>query len=176
MSSNVASGSRERATTASDTAFFATRPVLWKRRKMRLVARSSFARRKRFTLSWMGASTVAQKRVPMLMPSAPSASAATRPRPSPKPPLAISGMVTLSAAAGMSTRPGTSSSPGWPAHSKPSMETMSTPMRCAERAWRTAVHLWITVMPWALKSSTCSCGLWPAVSTMVTPLSMMARR
>src|SRR6516225_1990972 len=33
------------------------------------------------------------KRVPMLMPSAPSASAATRPRPSPKPPEAIRGIV-----------------------------------------------------------------------------------
>ena len=38
------------------------------------------------------------KRVPMLMPSAPSASAAARPRPSPKPPEAIIGIFTLSAA------------------------------------------------------------------------------
>ena len=39
---------------------------------------------------------VARKRVPMLMPSAPSASAAARPRPSPKPPLAIIGTVMTS--------------------------------------------------------------------------------
>src|SRR5512134_3833901 len=52
------------------------------------------------------------KRVPMLMPSAPSASAATRPRPSPKPPEAIIGILILSAAAGIRIRPGVSSLAG----------------------------------------------------------------
>jgi len=42
-------------------------------------------------------------------------------RPSAKLPLAMIGRPTWSAAAGISTRPGTSSSPGCPAHSKPSM-------------------------------------------------------
>src|SRR3984885_1142705 len=34
----------------------------------------------------------------------------------------------------------------------------------------------MTLIPWALKSSMCSFGLEPAVSTMRTPLSMIARR
>src|SRR3974390_1755324 len=71
--------------------------------------------------------------------SAPSASAATRPRASPKPPEAIIGIFTLSAATGIRISPGVSSSPGWPAHSKPSIEIASTPMRSAESAWRTLV-------------------------------------
>ena len=41
------------------------------------------------------------------------------------------------AAAGSSTRLGTSSSPGWPAHSKPSMQMASTPIFSAEMPWRT---------------------------------------
>src|SRR5258705_3135374 len=113
-------------------------------------------------------------RVPMLMPSAPSARAATRPRPSPKPPEAISGIFTLSAATGIRIRPGVSSSPGCPAHSKPSIEIASTPMRSADSAWRTLVHLCTTTMPCFLNSLTCSCGLFPAVSTILMPLSMMA--
>ena len=89
-----------------------TRAVLCRVRKIRSVPRSSLATICSFTFWWIGASTVAQKRVPMLMPSAPSASAATRPRPSPKPPEAIIGIFTLSAAAGIRIRPGMSSSPG----------------------------------------------------------------
>ena len=72
---------------------------------------------------------------------------------------AIIGIFTLSAAAGIRISPGTSSSPGCPAHSKPSIEMASTPIRSADSAWRTAVHLWITLIPCALKWSTCSCGL-----------------
>ena len=99
------------------------------------------------------------KRVPMLMPSAPSDSAATRPRASPNPPEAIIGMLTLSAAAGIRIRPGMSSSPGCPAHSKPSIEIASTPILSALTAWRTAVHLWITLTPCFLNSAMCSSGL-----------------
>ena len=145
-------------------------------RKIRSVARSSFSHICFLTFSWIGDSTVAMKRVPMLMPSAPRARAAARPRPSPKPPEAIIGIFTLSAAAGIRIRPGMSSSPGWPAHSKPSMEMASTPIRSADSAWRTEVHLWITLTPAALNSSTCSCGLLPAVSTILTPESMIACR
>ncbi len=67
------------------------------------------------------------------------------------PPDAITGMLSLLVAAGMRIRPGTSSSPGCPAHSKPSMLTASTPMRSALTACRTLVHLWITLMPASLK-------------------------
>src|SRR6476646_783994 len=67
----------------------------------------------------MADSAVHMNREPMLMPSAPSASAATNPRASAKPTEAIIGMSILAAAAGISTRPGMSSSPGCPAHSNP---------------------------------------------------------
>jgi len=70
---------------------------------------------------------------------------------------------------------GTSSSPGWPAHSKPSTDTASQPIFCALRAWRTEVHLWITRAPAAFSGSMYGSGLRPAVSTMVTPASAMTR-
>ena len=87
------------------------------------------------------------KRVPMFAPSAPSASAATIPRASAMPPEARIGMLSLAAADGMRTSPGTSSSPGWPAHSNPSIDTASTPSCSALTACRTEVHLWITLTP-----------------------------
>src|SRR3546814_15253262 len=40
-----------------------------------------------------------------------------------------------------------------PAHSNPSIEIMSTPIRSADSAWRTSVHLWSTMMPCPLKRS-----------------------
>src|SRR5215510_6054284 len=80
------------------------------------------------------------KRVPMFMPSQPSASAATSPRASAKPPEASIGILITLAAAGSSTRLGMSSSPGWPAHSKPSIEIASTPVFSAEMPCRTEVH------------------------------------
>ena len=58
------------------------------------------------TCSWIGASFVAMKRVPMLTPSAPSASAATRPRASAKPPEAMNGIFSLSAVVGMQDQAG----------------------------------------------------------------------
>ena len=87
------------------------------------------------------------KRVPMLMPSAPSASAATRLRPSAMPPEATNGIFSSSAARGSRMKLGTSSSPGWPPHSKPSTLTASQPIASAFSEWRTEVHLWITLMP-----------------------------
>src|SRR5258707_6749488 len=65
---------------------------------------------------------------------------------------------------------------GMAAHSKPSIEIASTPMRSADSAWRTLVHLCTTTMPCFLNSLTCSCGLLPAVSTILMPLSLMDRR
>ena len=64
------------------------------------------------TFSCTGASLVAMKRVPMLMPSAPSASAATSERPSAMPPDATNGIFSSSAARGSRMKLGTSSSPG----------------------------------------------------------------
>ena len=69
-----------------------------------------------------------------------------------------------------------SSSPGWPPHSKPSTLTASQPMDCAFSAWRTAVHLWMTLIPASFIAGMNRCGLLPAVSTALTPPSMIARR
>ena len=69
---------------------------------------------------------------------------------------------------------GTSSSPGWPPHSKPSTETASQPIDCAFSEWRTEVHLWITLMPASFRCGNTASGLRPAVSTTVTPPSMIA--
>ena len=113
-------------------------------------------------------------RVPMFIPSAPSARAATRPRASPKPPEAIIGMPTRSAAQGMRTSPGMSSSPGCPAHSNPSMLMASQPIDSALIACRTEVHLWMTLMPAALNAGRNRCGLLPAVSTISMPDSTVA--
>ena len=157
-------------------AFFATRAVLWNVRKMSSVERSSAWTMRSLMFWWMGDSTVHMKRVPMFTPSAPSARAATSPRASAMPPDAMIGISSASAVAGMSTRPGTSSSPGWPAQSRPSMETASTPRVCAFSAWRTDVALWMTLMPCGLKSARCSEGFEPAVSTILMPDSMIAWR
>ena len=114
------------------------------------------------------------KRVPMFMPSAPSASAATGLRPSAKPPDATNGIVSASAALGSRIMLGTSSSPGWPPHSKPSTLTASQPTCSALSACRTDVHLWMTLIPARSSAGTCACGLRPAVSTIVTPPSAIA--
>lgn len=84
------------------------------------------------------------------------------------------GIDSLRAAAGMRTSPGMSSSPGWPAHSNPSMLTASTPIRSALIACRTLVHLCSTLTPASWKRGTWPAGLKPAVSTILTPLSMIA--
>src|SRR5580658_2394399 len=164
------------STTSRLTELSATRAVFRRLRKMSWVPVELAATMARLIASCTGASAVAMKRVPMLMPSAPSASAAASPRPSAKPPEAIIGMVTWSAAAGIKIRPGTSSSPGCPAHSKPSMLIASTPMAWALRACRTLVHLCITRTPRACSSASRGSGFDPAVSTMSTPESMAASR
>ena len=49
-----------------------------------------------------------------------------------------------------------------------------TSVRHALSAERTLVHLCTTTMPCFLNSLTCSCGLLPAVSTILMPLSIIA--
>ena len=114
------------------------------------------------------------KRVPMFMPSAPSASAATRLRASAMPPEATNGIFNSSAARGSRIMFGMSSSPGWPPHSKPSTLTASQPICSAFSEWRTDVHLWITLMPAAFSAGMYCSGLRPAVSTILTPPSLIA--
>ena len=63
-----------------------------------------------------------------------------------------------------------------PAHSKPSIDTASTPSAAALTAWRTEVALWMTLMPAPWKSGRWSAGFEPAVSTTGTPDSTMAAR
>src|SRR6478609_9134062 len=121
-------------------------------------------------------STVHMNREPMLMPSAPSAKAATRPRASAKPPEAIIGMSILAAAAGISTMPGMSSAPGCPAHSNPSMLMPSTPRLCALTAWRTEVHLCSTMIQLSWNIGRWGAGFDPAVSTILMLASTMTCR
>jgi hypothetical protein len=63
------------------------------------------------------------------------------------PPEAMTGTERLATAAGIRMRPGISTSPGCPAHSKPSMLIASTSLRSADRAWHTLVALWMTRTP-----------------------------
>ena len=112
----------------------------------------------------------------MLIASAPRASAATRPRPSPQPPDAITGIDTASTAAGNSTAEPTSSSPGCPAHSNPSMLTASTPSDSAFTACLTDVHLCTTTAPDALSAGMSGSGELPAVSNTRTPSPSAASR
>ena len=112
-----------------------------------------------------GASAVAMNRVPMLTPSAPSAKQAANCRPFPMPPLAMYGTFNCSAAFANNTSPPTSSSPGCPAHSKPSTEMQSAPMRSAVNMCRIATHLCTTVIPCFLKNAIHFPGFRPAVST-----------
>mmetsp|Transcript_84573 Transcript_84573/g.244377 ORF Transcript_84573/g.244377 Transcript_84573/m.244377 type:complete len:208 (-) Transcript_84573:172-795(-) len=122
---------------------------------------------------WIGASLVHIKRVPMFSPSAPIANAAANCTPVAEPPLATKGTFNSCAACASNTQLPTSSSPGCPPQSKPSMEMKSAPMRTAACAWRVATHLWMTKTPASFKALMTFSGLRPAVSTTLTPSSMM---
>src|SRR5271156_1202020 len=77
-----------------------TRSVFFSDRMINRVSSSEAATIARLTLSCTGASLVAMKRVPMFMPAAPIASAATRLRASAIPPEATNGIFNSSAARG----------------------------------------------------------------------------
>ena len=166
---------RERSFSRSFCAalLFNTRSVLRKGLITSLVSSSVALSKASFTLGWQGASWVAMKRVPILIASAPNARAATSDRPSAIPPEATIGISNSSAALGRSIKLGTSSSPGWPPHSKPSTETASHPIDCAFSECLTEVHLWITITPASFNAGMTCCGLRPAVSTTLTPSSMI---
>ena len=87
----------------------------------------------------------------------------------------MTGISSASTAAGQSTIEPTSFSPTWPAASVPSMMTASQPMACALSACLTIVHLWMTVMPAALKAGMKASGARPEVSMMRTPSSAQTR-
>ena len=116
------------------------------------------------------ASTFAQNLVPF--DSVGAARARHQPLPLAKAPLRSSGS-SQSAAAGMRTnhryRPRRDGR-----HSNPSID-IARPHPSAESAAHRGAFV-TTRMPCALNSSTCSCGLCPAVSTIFTPLSMIALR
>ena len=106
-----------------------------------VVLRSSLSTSACLMFWWIGASTVAIKRVPMFIPQAPIASAAASCLPLAHPPEATKGMLSLAPAFASSTQFPTSSSPGCPPQSKPSMEMMSAPCLAAESACLMATHL-----------------------------------
>lgn len=55
------------------------------------------------------------------------------------------------------------------AHSNPSIDKKSTPIFSADLAWRTVVHLWITMAPCDFRYFTIGPGLLPAVSNIRIP-------
>ncbi len=86
------------------------------------------------------------KRVPISIPSAPSASAANKPRPLPMPPLASTGIETDSTTRGINTIVPMSSRPRWPPPSCPTAITASAPSSsafcaCLTPATRTSVRI-----------------------------------
>mmetsp|Transcript_29739 Transcript_29739/g.69905 ORF Transcript_29739/g.69905 Transcript_29739/m.69905 type:complete len:275 (+) Transcript_29739:190-1014(+) len=159
--------------TSAATLFLNTRAVLARRRNISTVSSSLACSILCLNDSGQLHSLVAQMRVPRLTPSAPSASAAASCLPSLTPPLQTKGVESTLAPLAWSTKLPTSPSPGWPAHSKPSREMMWTPSRSAESACRMVTHLWMVMSPAFLKVGTQTLGFEPAVSTILTPSSMM---
>ena len=151
-----------------------TRSVFLSGLIMSLVSNSLASIIASFTFWWTGASLVAIKRVPIFIPSAPNARAATNCCPLPIPPDATKGIFNSAAARGSKIILGMSSSPGWPPHSNPSTLAASHPIFSAFRECRTEVHLCITLMPAPLSFSIYFSGLLPAVSTILTPPSITA--
>ena len=87
------------------------------------------------------------KRVPIAIPSAPRASAAASPRPSAKPPAAMTGIFTASARLGTRTSEVTASP--WAAASWPVAITPSAPYSSARFAWRALTTVAITLPPYS---------------------------
>ena len=92
-------------------------------------------------------SVVSRKRVPMAIPSAPRAMAATRPAPLDQPPAEMTGICspTAWATSGVSSEVGTT--PVWPPPSAPWAITAETPMPAIFSAWRRAPTVGMTTRP-----------------------------
>src|SRR5262245_31570967 len=105
----------------------------------------------------------------MAIPSAPQASAATRPRPSWNPPAPNTGMAcpTASTAWGSSSEVGTV--PVWPPPSAPWAMTASTPKSSIFSAWRRAPTVGMTSTPASCRRATVSLAGAPAKLTRRTP-------
>ena len=89
--------------------------------------------------------------MPIAMPAAPQASAATRPRPSKNPPAAITGMSTAAATWGISRLVGTA--PTWPPPSPPVAITASMPHPAAFSACLRAPTEAMVITPASLSAA-----------------------
>ncbi len=108
--------------------------------------------------------------MPIATPAAPHAIAATRPRPSVKPPAAMTGMSTASTTCGSSSDVGTV--PVWPPPSAPCAMTASTPHSATFSACRRAPIVGIVTKPASLSRAIVSCdGAWAKLATR-TPSRM----
>ena len=119
----------------------------------------------------MSDSAVAMKRVPICTPWAPSANAARKPRASPMPPAAMTGIFTASTTCGTSGSVATL--PTWPPASVPDATTASTPSASMRRACSTVGITDTTLMPAALRRcTTASPGSARPVVTTGMPSAM----
>ncbi len=119
--------------------------------RVTVTSRTVAARYRAFTVSGTVESEVSRNRVPIATPAAPYASAATRPRPSKKPPAATTGIRTASTTCGSSTLVATS--PVCPPPSPPCTSTASAPHAATFSACRRAPTDGITTTPAAFSSA-----------------------
>ena len=113
------------------------------------------------------------KRVPTQMPSAPSASAAARPRPSKMPPAATTGTVSPTASTIWGTSGRDATWPVWPPASVPCATTRSQPASTARTACSTFPHMLTTITSWRWQRSTTSVGTPSPATKAEAPPSMM---
>ena len=120
-------------------------------------------------------SLVSRNRVPMATASAPQARAAARPRPSVKPPAAMTGRSMASRTWPMSSEVGTT--PVCPPPSAPWAMTASTPHSATFSAWRRAPIVGMTTTPAAFKVSTVRrSGAWAKDATRTSAVTRCSTR
>ncbi len=111
--------------------------------------------------------------MPHCTPSAPSARAASMPRPSAMPPAAMTGMSTAAHTEGTSAM--VVSSPTWPPASVPSATTASAPRRSMRAASAADATTGTTLIPASFHMAMCSAGLPAPVVTTSMPRSHSRR-